>query len=71
MLPDSQKAIQDGYKLDLYYSKVASVLQEEAPPGVQFVKRDGLVYHLDAVDGRLRLCVPKSLYKEIFAMAHD
>jgi transposase InsO family protein len=30
-----------------------------------------LVYYLDPVDARRRLCVPKSLEKEVFMMAHD
>jgi hypothetical protein len=44
--------------------------QGGASPYPYFMDGD-LVYYLDPVDMRRRLCVPKALEKEIFEMAHD
>ena len=30
-----------------------------------------LIYYIDLVDARRRLCIPKTLEKDIFSMAHD
>ena len=32
---------------------------------------EALLFYKDSVDGRLRLCLPKTTHKEIFTLAHD
>ena len=64
-----KELLKQGYETDKHWSK--QDFQEDAPPGIQFVKRDGLFYHIDSMDGRLRLCIPRSLEGEIFGMAHE
>ena len=40
-------------------------------PNIQFFLREDLIYYRDNLDGRERLCVPKSMEQEIFDQAHD
>ena len=39
------------------------------PTGIDFEMRDDLIYHVRG--DKLRLCIPTSVEKEVFAMAHD
>ena len=39
--------------------------------GLRFKVRDGLLYYINFNDGRERLCIPNSLEKHIFELAHD
>ncbi len=54
-----RKAIQTGYQRDQRWTRLAPLIKEDVSPGVQFVWRDGLIYFVDSLDGRLRLCIPK------------
>jgi hypothetical protein len=38
---------------------------------IEFERRDDLIYHLNRVTVRARLCISKPLIKEIFQMTHD
>jgi hypothetical protein len=71
MSTDFRKALQNGYQKDRRWTRLSHLIKEDAAPGVQFVWRDGLIYHVDSLDGRLRLCIPKDIQHEIFALAHD
>ena len=66
-----RKAIQTGYQRDQRWTRLAPLIKEDVSPGVQFVWRDGLIYFVDSLDGRLHLCIPKDIQHEIFALAHD
>ena len=44
--------------------------EEHTQPGLPFVKRDDLLYHVNGA-GVHRLCVPSSMEKELFEQAHD
>ena len=39
--------------------------------GLRFKLREGLIYYTNFDDGRERLCIPNSLEKEVFELAHD
>lgn len=39
--------------------------------GIHFLEKDGLIYHLDPINRRERLCIPKAIAGEVFHMAHD
>ena len=71
MSRDFRKAIQTDYQKDKRWNRLLHLIGEDTTPGVQFVWRDGLIYHVDSLDGRLRLCIPKGIQHEIFALAHD
>ena len=71
MSTDFRKAIQIGYQKDRRWTRLSHLVGEDVAPGVRFVRRDGLIYHVDSLDGRLRLCIPKDIEHEIFALAHD
>ena len=38
---------------------------------VPFVLNDELIYYIDPVDARRRLCIPKTLEKDIFFIAYN
>jgi hypothetical protein len=38
---------------------------------IEFERRNDLIYHLNKITSRTRLCILKSLIKEIFHMTHD
>lgn len=63
------------YETDPHWLKIKDMIPddsvEDTKPGVQFVKRQDLIYHIDPLDSRLRLCIPKALEGDVFAMAHD
>ena len=40
-------------------------------PNIPFVLRDGLIYYVDELNARERLCVPKLMEQKIFELAHD
>lgn len=56
-------ALRLAYEEDKHYSQMLPHLREDAEESLtpQYVLRDNLIYHVDAYDGRLRLCIPKSL----------
>ena len=66
-----RKAIQTGYQRDQRWTRLVPLIKEDTSPGVQFIWRDGLIYFVDSLDGRLRLCIPKDIQHEIFTLAHD
>jgi hypothetical protein len=39
--------------------------------GIDFLERDGLIYHINHVDGTERLAIPKAMEHEVFKLAHD
>ena len=45
-------------------------LTEVKENGIRFYYNNGLIYFYDA-NGTQRVCIPRSLYKEIFELAHD
>ena len=63
--------IQTGYQRDQRWTCLAPLIKEDVSPGVQFIWRDGLIYFVDSLDGRLHLYIPKDIQHEIFALAHD
>ena len=49
----------------------AQLKEPEFAKVLQFRLRDDLIYFLDLIDDRYRLCIPESMEKEVFALAHD
>ncbi|SLM34971.1 transposon tf2-1 polyprotein [Lasallia pustulata] len=69
------------YNEDKQWSKIIGALRKHAesqkkekepepPKNIQFRLIEGLVYYQE-LDGRRRLCIPKSLEKKVFELAHD
>jgi hypothetical protein len=77
---ETKTRLQNDYRKDPHWSKILAMLEIEAardlhtgmqnaPNGLSFALRDGLIYHV--VDDRVRLCLPSTFEKEIFRLAHD
>ncbi|SLM33512.1 reverse partial [Lasallia pustulata] len=69
------------YNEDKQWSKIIGALRKHAesqkkekepepPKNIQFRLIEGLVYYQE-LNGRRRLCIPKSLEKKVFELAHD
>lgn len=73
MSAEFKDAIRIGYQQDKFFAAILPALHEDKDLSLtpQFVLRDDLVYHVDNVSGRIRLCIPKSMQGELFAQAHD
>lgn len=73
MSSDFKGALRLAYEEDKHYSQMLPHLREDTSESLtpQYVLRDDLIYHVDAHDGRLRLCIPKTFQGEVFAAAHD
>ena len=68
------------YQDDDQWRKIQDLLQKEPTAdeddearrvGLRFKLRNGLIYYTNFNDGRERICVPNSLEKHIFELAHD
>ena len=63
------------YEKDNHWRKVLNLLEDYPDghklPGIKFHRTNDLIYYADEEDGRDRLCIPNSLEKQIFEMAHD
>lgn len=73
MSDDFKQKLTEAYASDPQWSKILDLLkQPELPAGIQFRKHNDLIYKV-ALDqeGKQRLCVPESLAKEVFKIAHD
>ncbi|KAH3989747.1 hypothetical protein HBH52_015990 [Parastagonospora nodorum] len=84
---DFKSSLHQAYLSDPYWKKIWDMLQErpdqaeagdhhepqarEQVRGINFVENDGLLYFINGNDGNERLCIPNSLQKEVFQMAHD
>ena len=66
MSPEFQDKLKKAYLEDKRWTEMMNQLSTYP----YFMDGD-LVYYLDPVDARRRLCVPKSLEKDVFMMAHD
>jgi hypothetical protein len=79
MSEDFRQRIKEGYLEVRRWKELLKQLQlseketeETVSKGTNsFILENGLIYYIDPVDARHRLCVPKTLEKDIFAMAHD
>ena len=82
-LADDFKArLKEAYKKDEQWNRVLGILgvredtqdtdRESEPqvPGIDFRIESDLIYHVGP-SGKQRLCIPKDLEQEIFALAHD
>lgn len=72
-----QRLVQ-AYQDDELWKKILDMLRQDTPSddegrklGLRFKQRDGLIYYTNFDDGRERLCIPNSLEKQIFELAHD
>ena len=73
MSDDFKKRLIDAYQKDPQWIKILDLLKsDELPTGFRFRKHKDLVYitTLDHV-GKQRLCIPHSMQREVFQMAHD
>ncbi len=52
-----------------FFKKTTTVTQIH--DDIEFERRENLVYHFDRLTLKTRLCISKSLMKEIFQMTHD
>ena len=43
----------------------------DPPKGIQFLRRNGLLFNIDDIKNRERLCIPQALNKDVFEMAHN
>ena len=86
MSEDYRRRLGKAYTEDKKWSKIVAVLLEEKNklekdsegvkgdvivPNIQFFLRDNLIYYKDEYDDRERLCIPKSMEREVFDLAHD
>ena len=74
MNDDFKKRLVDAYAKDPQWSKVLDTIKQsdELPNGFRFRMHNDLIYSTTLDDvGRLRLCVPESLQREVFEIAHD
>ena len=64
------KDLPQGRELAVLIPPDAAPLTEVKENGIRFYYNNGLIYFCDA-DGTQRVCIPRSLHKEIFELAHD
>lgn len=70
LLPISGPVTKDGIPPQLTSESNSEDLADSRT-GLRFKLRDELIYYTNFDDGRERLCIPNSLEKEIFELAHD
>ena len=74
MSPEFREKIKKGYSEDKRWKETIRQLRRLGgigATGIPYLMDEELIYYIDPVDSRHRLCIPKSLEKEIFQMAHD
>ena len=65
-----------GYTKDIHWRRIMEVIDANDNLGdnaahLPFLQRQGLLYHVDQINGTERLCVPDSMAGDIFKLAHD
>ena len=83
---DFKQRIAQEYPKDSFWSKVLRVIERNRsdnidPPltqqetnlnhGLRFFEDNGLLFFIDQLDNRERLCIPTTMEKEVIALAHD
>jgi hypothetical protein len=83
---DFKQQLIDEYLKDQFWSKVLCIIKhsdsDETDPlltkqeknlkhGLWFFQDKGLIYFIDQIDNRERLCIPAAMEKEVIALAHD
>ena len=74
MSDDFKTRLIKAYAEDSQWTKVLDLLKQpeaELPSGFRFRKHEDLVYITSEHPGKQRLCIPESLQKEVFQLAHD
>lgn len=74
MSDDFKARLIKAYDQDAQWKKVLDLLKQpesELPAGFRFRKHDDLIYLTSEHPGKRRLCIPESLEKEVFQLAHD
>lgn len=71
---DFKKRLIDSYSKDPQWRKILDLLKpdKELPAGFRFRKHNDLIYNttLDH-EGKQRLCIPESMQREVFQLAHN
>lgn len=79
MSDDFKQRLRKAYDSDEQWKRILGILRKDfteaasnevEKPGIRFKLRNDLVYYVSG-DGRERLCIPHSMEKEVFHMAHD
>ena len=70
----------EAYCKDKRWAKIIEILKEQAAAerkfkedavtNLPFVRKEGLIFHVDKFSGLERLCIPQPLIKQIFDIAH-
>jgi hypothetical protein len=68
--PKSSSDLPQGRELDTLTTPDSAPLTEVKDKGIRFSYNEGLIYFHDA-NGSQRVCIPRSLHKEILHLAHD
>ena len=65
------KKLLNGYKLESHWKRLKEILKKvDSPlPGIQFKLCNGLFYFIGGKTDHL--CIPKSMHKEVFKLAHN
>lgn len=74
MSDDFKERLVDAYSKDPQWKKIQDLLKQpesELPQGFRFRRHENLIYVSSEHPGRQRLCIPESMQKEIFQLAHD
>ena len=76
MDPAFKQQFPEAYEQDPLWSQYINTIEDhqelpiEAPLLDQFIRHDGLIYHVDHEDNCYRLCVPKVLLGDVFEQIH-
>lgn len=78
MSDDFKKRLVEAYTKDPHWNKILDLLKPskdggtDLPEGLRFRKHNELIYSITLDHaGRQRLCIPESMQREVFELAHD
>ena len=69
--PAWRRELISAYNTDDFWSKVAATAGAEPSPGMPFILKDELLFFVDPLDGRERLCIPQTLEGDLFEQFYD
>ena len=76
MDPAFKQQFQGAYEQDPLWSRYINAIEDHQELPIealllnQFIRHDGLIYHVDREDNRYQLCAPKTLLSDIFKQIH-
>jgi len=73
--PEFKQQVADGYTAEGKWQRILSMINdnsklEDNAAAISYACVHGLIYYKDIEKG-YRLCIPKSLYQDVFRIAHD